>query len=461
MTKTILLSSSGLKNITLNKYKEEEDFIIAFGSQKFRMKSIFAEFISPIISHLHQSDPTIQEIEFNDIISDKKIDFEEFSPNNILTNDIISLFLQISSGYSIEINHDQASKMRFLSILLGNSELFDKLNENFPLNFSEENLTVYLKNIQSFYFISQLSPSFDYVELVNFISKHFHSIDQNEFLKLSRKIQFSIISNPNLQIKNEDSLLDIIIQIISQKEEEEDSEIDDALFLEQIEFTSLSENKLREFLLNFDINSITNSLWRKLFKCFFIHFDKTQERIEGSHSIIQETFEYKENETNQFQGIIDYLTKKCGGNVDEKGVVKVTASSIYKDFVPKNVVDYVDLENFSSLNRENQWILFDFIDKKIRPNYYSIRTHKGDIGRSHLKNWVIEGSNTNNDDDWQILDTRSNENSLNYSYAEYTFKIQNDLGFFRFIRLRQYGANTRNCHSLVLSGLEFFGSISN
>ena len=41
MTKTILLSSSGLKNITLNKYKEEEDFIIAFGSQKFRMKSIF------------------------------------------------------------------------------------------------------------------------------------------------------------------------------------------------------------------------------------------------------------------------------------------------------------------------------------------------------------------------------------------------------------------------------------
>ena len=144
--------------------------------------------------------------------------------------------------------------------------------------------------------------------------------------------------------------------------------------MEQIEFTSLSENKLREFLLNFDINSITNSLWRKLFKCFFIHFDKPQERIEGSHSIIQETFEYKENETKRFQGIIDYLTKKCGGNVDEKNSVKVTSSSTYSDRYPKYVVDLEDDKHyFTSDCSQNSWVKLDFIDKKIRPNKYSIK----------------------------------------------------------------------------------------
>lgn len=56
--------------------------------------------------------------------------------------------------------------------------------------------------------------------------------------------------------------------------------------------------------------------------------------------------------------------------------------------------------------------MFDFKYRKVRPNYYSIRSCDG----SHLKNWVIEGSN--NQDYWEILDTRNDETSLCVNFAE-------------------------------------------
>ena len=62
--KTLTISSFGLRNITLNRFDKEDDFVLIFGEREFRMNSIFAEFISPVISNLHHSDPTIQSIPY-------------------------------------------------------------------------------------------------------------------------------------------------------------------------------------------------------------------------------------------------------------------------------------------------------------------------------------------------------------------------------------------------------------
>ena len=96
-TKQIIISSSGLKNIVLNKYQEDEDFIFAFGEQKIQMKSFFAEFISPVVSRLHKTDPTINEINFRELNANKEHEFTEFF-QSVLTPEIVSLFVQISSG---------------------------------------------------------------------------------------------------------------------------------------------------------------------------------------------------------------------------------------------------------------------------------------------------------------------------------------------------------------------------
>ena len=52
-TKSVIISLSELKNIVLNRYQEEDDFTFVFWKENFQM-NIFAEFISPVVSHLHQ-----------------------------------------------------------------------------------------------------------------------------------------------------------------------------------------------------------------------------------------------------------------------------------------------------------------------------------------------------------------------------------------------------------------------
>lgn len=58
--KTIILSSAGLKNVI----RDNNEFIFSFGQHKISMNNIYAEFISPIVSHLHHSDPTISQLSY-------------------------------------------------------------------------------------------------------------------------------------------------------------------------------------------------------------------------------------------------------------------------------------------------------------------------------------------------------------------------------------------------------------
>ena len=164
---------------------------------------------------------------------------------------------------------------------------------------------------------------------------------------------------------------------------------------------------------------------------------------------------------NRFGGIINHLTKKFSGNVSEKGVCKITSSSVFDKYLPKNVVDY-DNQNqrhvFSSLIEQDSWIKFDFVGRVVHPNAYSIRTTIHKRGDVHLKNWVIEGSN--NDKSWKVLDSRKDESSFINPSSENTFNISMlDNEYYRYIRLRQNGPNFKGTGQLVMSKFELFGTI--
>lgn len=275
--------------------------------------------------------------------------------------------------------------------------MYSKINEIFPTNFSETNANLYLRNLQCFYQYPQLSNDYEFSEIIDFLSKNFYLLDKNELLKLNKSILFSIISNDHLTIENEDILLDFINQIFKVKNHKNEIGDEKSIieFYEKVEFSELSEQKFHEFIVAFDISEMTNELWRKLNFCFF-NDENTKNQNRYFHT--EKTFEFDEKLNNSFDGIIHYLTAKCGGNVDEKNSVKVTSSSTYSDRYPKYVVDLEDDKHyFTSDCSQNSWVKLDFIDKKIRPNKYSIKT-RSDSGKggNYLKNWVIEGSNS----DW-------------------------------------------------------------
>lgn len=239
-------------------------------------------------------------------------------------------------------------------------------------------------------------------------------------------------------------------------------------FLELIEFDELSEEKSKEFVFEFNASEMTNSLWRKICSCFITNSENEKHVHKNRYTLKGEKFEYDGNTNHSLQGIIHHLTQKCGGNVSEKEVVNVTASSIQYDWqLPKHSVDFSDdvKKYFHSNPEKISWLMYDFGELKIHPTHYTIRS-RGDGGKGyhHLQSWVIEGSNSGNENDWKILDSRNKVSELDGKLALHTFNIQNHIGkneCFRYLRVRITGPDTdsSNCYHLILSALEYFGTI--
>ena len=289
-------------------------------------------------------------------------------------------------------------------------------------------------------------------------------IDESKLLNLPNSIMYSIISNSHFKIEDEDSFFDFINNFFAnnQNNNNEDNEFDIIEFYEKVEFSQLSKNKFSEFLSKFDYNEMTAPLWRKLCQFFHITFHSQNKRKKEHFQ--SQLFEYDGKISHSFNGIIHHLTEENFGNVDEKGVVKVTASSTNGNYLPKYAVDLTDNQHyFQSTHQKDSWLKYDFKKRKVHPTHYSIRS-RHDWGKCncHLMNWVIESSNSGNEGDWIILDRRSEVNSLDDKNAFQTFEIQNSLHndeFYRYLRLRQVGYNTGVNFYLTLSALEFFGSI--
>ena len=103
-----------------------------------------------------------------------------------------------------------------------------------------------------------------------------------------------------------------------------------------------------------------------------------------------------------------------------------------------------------------------FVSRKVHTTHYSIKTWGLPQGNSHMKNWVFECSKSDKDDDWKILDSRKDQKCLDKSSAENTFEIQNKLEdneYYRYIRIRLTGVNSRHTFQMVINSLELFGTI--
>jgi hypothetical protein len=159
----------------------------------------------------------------------------------------------------------------------------------------------------------------------------------------------------------------------------------------------------------------------------------------------------------RFDGIISRLTRDCGGNVADRGIVSITASSVVTDFhVPRNVADFDLLSNlFNSKNQTNSWIEWDFKTGQIEATHYSIRTHDGEPGGGHLRHWVLEGRN--GDEEWIVLDERPDDSQLNGQFQEATFEIAIPTSV-QILRLRQTALNRRGDHALRFAAFEIFGN---
>ncbi|KAK8839380.1 hypothetical protein M9Y10_032317 [Tritrichomonas musculus] len=443
---SLILSSSGLKNIIVNQ-SDNEDFSFVFSKESLTIPRIFAEFISPKVCKLHKTDQTIQSIVFTDEIKDMTI-----------SQKALSKIESLSKGESIDVNEDEVFELQIISILLENEELFIKVNKLFDNEIKEDNIDQQLNKLKILDKITVKSNYFNYSDIVEFISKQFYLIEKEKLFQLSKRVLYSIICNECLRIESEDSLFDFIIQLFDNHKEEEKEENDLISFLEQVYFENLSEEKLSQFLDNFNANDMTVGLWSKLRPC--IHINKNHS-ISNRYKSKEKIIEYDGNNSHSLNGIIDYLTNKSGGNVSDNGTVNVTASPEQSSYRAKNAVDlHNDGNQFISYDASNVWVKYDFIGRRICPTSYTIKS-RIDCDGYHLRNWVIEGSNTDEESDWKILDKKESDDTIHGQNSCYTFNINKQDEYYRYLRIRQTGKNSSGYDHLICSGLEYFGKILN
>ena len=174
------------------------------------------------------------------------------------------------------------------------------------------------------------------------------------------------------------------------------------------------------------------------------------------------------NQGNPLDGIIAHLTRECGGNVHEKGVVTVTASSRFEleedeegCIEPKNVADLGLDSCFASKDSPNSWICYEFVGRRVTPTGYSIRSYWEGPGMANPKSWVLEVSNDGSEGSWEVVDSREDNNELNDTHVTRNFAISAPTsGAFRFVRLRLTGKNHYGNDCLALCALELFGALS-
>lgn len=471
---SFILSASGISNIPV---KNENSFRFIFGSHEITLNRINADFISPIVSSLHNTDSNANSFQFGDLFQ-KIPQIQNFNPisptytryEDIIDTETIENIKSISNGKSVDLNGDHCHKIRLISIIFGNQSMYDEIKQYMKQH--DIFVSDIDKNMEYLLYFHYCSKNFGTLimdsEIIEFISGQFYSIDKQKLLALPRSILFEIISNQHLKIENENLLFEFINSIYAIKNYyNEDILI--SHFYEKVRFSSLNEKKTQEFAQKFDFKLMTNELWKNYSSSNnrSVYFSKPLKEEHFNRYIYgnYQLFPYDENTGKGFEGIIFHLTKKFGENIHDKNIVCATASSLSYG-TPKNLLILNDSTSyFYTQDQPNSWVQYDFVDSKVRPTHYSIMSTSqyGKI-EDNPQTWVILGSDTGNDDDWTELDSRENISCLDDINQSHTFSIQNPSKkdeHFRYLRLKQTGDSSgpSNKNLLQLSALEFYGSI--
>jgi hypothetical protein len=312
---------------------------------------------------------------------------------------------------------------------------------------------------------------------LEFVASHF-----SDFMRLPQTLTtlpfsflYEIIGHGSLRIESEDSLYDFIRR---------GTKINPEMFclLEFVRFEYCSTHVMDDFfdLLWENSYEVNASMWathRVRLVVPNINIDKGQVKQFPplvKKGKVKDIFG-REVEIDVPDGIIAHLTRECGGNVHDHLVVEVTSGSFEKealganphsrayanklDGAAKNAADLETISCFLSPYRKseedirhtgNNWICYDFNERRIVPTHLTIRTHGP--GGAHPKSWLVETSVDG--ESWREV-AREEDNRDRFTG---TFAVAGS-GECRFIRLANIGRNHLGVDCLYISAWEIFGSV--
>jgi hypothetical protein len=435
LTHLVSLTSGGLAFLPPNIYKTDFTFIV--GERRHMCPAIVADFLSPLLCRIRQTDSSFDEY---------KLDIED-DADEFLT------FLSLGRGSKIAITDTNRSFYLRICEVLENTEL-----QSHFMTVSEEELTI---NTIFSQLRLLLNGKMDCSQAITFAASHFYELMKLDLKLIESDIELfdEILSSESLQLRDEDSLFDFLVNLISK-----DSQY--FSLLEFIQFEYLSTTQIVQFV----------SLTSNLFDCFtFSIWVRVCNRLilPVSPNSLNCRIICDKSATltipycgTPFSGIIHRLTTDSGGNVCDSGILSVTVShtnpNIHKREVNGGAAKFVfDLDSrvgWYDANQNPTWLQVDFQTRKIQLTAYSINFGEcGNTGR--CPQWVLEGSHDGKS--WTTIDDRASESKERKSFDVETFHCQSGISdTFQYLRLFKKGNCWGNYHQLGLAALEFFGTLT-
>ena len=415
-----VLTSRGLANIYA--YPFEKDFTFKVGGHNYALPKILAFFISPKIAQASIADPFINEFEIN--ADDSYYQF--------------NLIMRLLSGDSINITESNAHYLLDVGNQLQNQDLIDLI-----LSFISTPLTV---QNASFRLQQKISFHGDTSSEINFIASHFSEMDEENLKQMDTDTLYLILQSPDLSISSESSLFQFIIKLIAERGNSAKR------LLESIFYESLLDSDIEQLWTIISHNEITRPMWASLERRL-AHQSLSSEILTKRYSqkIIRLFFK-----SDPFDGICNYLTQKAGGNIHEKGVIRLSASGTSNNSFER-VLNYQWNGYWASNNSPNSYLRFDFKDYTVQLNGYSLRARDEPQGGGHPKSWVIEGSNDGKT--WTTLNSQQNSDAINGRRQVHTFKLPNLTLPYRYLQMRLTDRNHRGDNFFNITNIEFFGEL--
>jgi hypothetical protein len=283
------------------------------------------------------------------------------------------------------------------------------------------------------------------VGVISFIASHFDEIDRSFLVGLPISTLCRVLSQDSLQIRSEDWLYDFFISRFEVCKES-------VSLLAQIRFEYLSCDRISRFILwsfeHFESFCEEFPVWKAI--SVRLSF-AVSPRVDDSR-FLGRTF--APSCDGSLDGIIAHMTREHGGNVHDRGIVDISAKSVHSSsYLGRNAADLQSTTFFHSLNEQDQWLCYDFKNRRVRRTHYSIHAHSNN---HYLRSWTLEGSVDGSS--WFSLDEQKENSTTHSGHPIGTFSVV-ESAEYRFIRLRQTGKSAHGNDVLELYAFEIFGQL--
>jgi hypothetical protein len=238
---------------------------------------------------------------------------------------------------------------------LGNLELYFSLHD-----LLEQNVSV--SAFCELFTGSETDVSFSETAIA-FLASHFDELPQSFLSGLPISVLSRILEHPSLTLKSEDALYEFVISQF-------DLRPDSIGILALIRFEFLTTSTTAKFGMwscdHFESLDFSLPLWRAILNRLSQTANIAVPKSTRYRKVVRVEFRAEPREGSPLDGIIAALTRTAGGNVFDRGIVDVSASSVNGNLVARNAVDLGQQNYFRSENQPNQWLRYDFKDRRIR-----------------------------------------------------------------------------------------------